>query len=251
MVKNAPAPRCAAGAAPGGSGAVAVRSPCRSAGRALSEGAPPKLAAGSRPGAPHSTLEPREGAIPEACAYWSQLWAGLSSPASFLLLYSAICFSCSICSSAISRGVFDVDLMSRATTPSMMPSSTPPITALRLAAFQPPRAASTPPVRKPEAMAFQWSSRLLMYCSEQSKHENVPPQTAKLPPRIGARFLALYMAPWSLSPAGEWRAPFTKCHTNPPTAPMPKAPPRSSTMRSGHGSRPRSASPGSNPRVMA
>mmetsp|Transcript_3718 Transcript_3718/g.11725 ORF Transcript_3718/g.11725 Transcript_3718/m.11725 type:complete len:206 (+) Transcript_3718:254-871(+) len=191
-----------------------------------------------------------DGAMPDACRYCTQLCMPFTSPASFLLVYSCICLSCSICSRAISRGVLEVDLIRSAATPSMIASSTPPITALRLAAFQPPRAASTPPVRKPEAIAFQWSSLLLMYCSVQSKDEKVPPQTAKLPPRIGARFRALYKAPVNLSPEGELRAPLTKCQMKPPIAPIPKAPPRSSTIRSGQGSRPASRSPVSH-RVMA
>ena len=33
---------------------------------------------------------------------------------------------------------------------------------IRVRTFQPPLAASTPPVMKPEAMAFQWSSRLVI-----------------------------------------------------------------------------------------
>merc|ERR1719401_2764286 len=155
--------------------------------------------------APALLLDPVEGPIPvEACTYCIQPCMPDTSPASFRFWYSSICCCCSICSSAISRGVFDVDFMSSAATPSMIASRTPPITALWLACFQPPRAARTPPVRKPEAIAFQWSSFLLMYWRVQSNEEKVPPHTAKLPPRIGARFRALYIAPVNLSPAGEF-----------------------------------------------
>ena len=38
-------------------------------------------------------------------------------------------------------------------------------------------------------------------------------------------------------PLGELYTPLKKCHAPPPTAPMPNAPPMSSRMRSGHGSR--------------
>lgn len=46
------------------------------------------------------------------------------------------------------------------------------------------------------------------------------------------------MPPSILEPLGEFLRPFTKCHRPPPTAPMPNAPPTSSIILSGHGSRP-------------
>lgn len=45
------------------------------------------------------------------------------------------------------------------------------------------------------------------------------------------------------APFGALYIPFPKCHTPPPTAPIPKAPPRSSRMRCGQGSRPCSTLP--------
>ena len=161
--------------------------------------------------------------------------------------------------------------------PSIMASSTPPTAADRLAARQPPRAASTPPVAAPEMMEFQGSSFCLSATSVQSNEEKSPPQTAKFPAdrrfrlsarqslwsglRVGARaqqaqsvllccargrgappmtgalaFTAVTL-PSSRSPRGEFLAPFTLFQTPPPMAPMAKAPPMSSKMRCGQGSR--------------
>lgn len=74
---------------------------------------------------------------------------------------------------------------------------TPSMTAKRIAhpiapfriARGPPRTASAPPVKKPAMMAFQGSSFLRTPLTAQSKVENMPPQTPKLPPRTGARAL--------------------------------------------------------------
>ena len=100
--------------------------------------------------------------------------------------------------------------------------------------------------------------------SVQSKHANSPPQTAKLPPTTGARALHRSMAPRNWSPrcagaectgskasekeveraprararTGELRKPLMECQIDPPTAPIANAPPTSSMMRYGHGSRP-------------
>eukprot|EP00965_Chrysotila_dentata_P221262 6192292-Pleurochrysis_carterae.AAC.2 len=65
--------------------------------------------------------------------------------------------------------------------PSIMASSTPPTAAERLAARQPPRAASTPPVKAPEVIEFHGSSLRRSQTSVQSNIENSPPHTAKLP----------------------------------------------------------------------
>ncbi len=46
------------------------------------------------------------------------------------------------------------------------------------------------------------------------------------------------IAPRILDPEGWLRSPFIKCQKPPPTAPMAKAPPMSSRILSGHGSRP-------------
>ena len=45
----------------------------------------------------------------------------------------------------------------------------------------------------------------------------VPPQTAKFPPRMGARLFAEKRPVAQRSPRGEWRAPFPKCQMKPPT----------------------------------
>lgn len=58
----------------------------------------------------------------------------------------------------------------------------------------------------------------------------------RLPLHTAAAFRTS-MAPSMRKPGGELRIPFIKCQAPPPTAPMPKAPPMSSMMRSGHGSR--------------
>lgn len=52
----------------------------------------------------------------------------------------------------------------------------------------------------------------------QSKELNMPPQTPKFPPNTGARALIAEMAPIRRSPYGEFRKPFTPCHTAPPIA---------------------------------
>lgn len=125
------------------------------------------------------------------------------------------------------------------------PMPTPSMTASRMAqpmaplrtAFAPPRTASEPPVKKPAMMAFHGSSFLRTPLTAQSNVENRPPQTPKLPPRIGARALMAVMAveqtrckyprcvrvslselsfhvpPILRSPYGELRKPFTPCHT--------------------------------------
>ena len=44
-----------------------------------------------------------------------------------------------------------------------------------------------------------------------------PPQTAKFPPRMGARLFAENKPVAMRSPRGEWRAPLPKCQRKPPT----------------------------------
>ena len=75
---------------------------------------------------------------------------------------------------------------------------TPPMIADLKAALAPMRADSTPPVRAPAAIAFQWSSLCLIYISVQSKDANNPPHTAKLPPIRGDSFLMACMRPSDL-----------------------------------------------------
>ena len=65
--------------------------------------------------------------------------------------------------------------------PSMSASITPPTRALCTEARRPARAARTPPVTKPDAIAFHGSSRCRRYANEQSNDENARPHTAKLP----------------------------------------------------------------------
>jgi len=73
--------------------------------------------------------------------------------------------------------------------PSIMASSTPPMTALPAMARGPLRAARIPPVAAPLMIEFQGSSFFRICTNVQSIVENMPPQTAKLPPMIGARDL--------------------------------------------------------------
>jgi len=125
------------------------------------------------------------------------------------------------------------------------PIPTPSITASRqahpiaefLAALYPPRTARAPPVKNPAMMALYGSSFFLIPFTAQSNVENNPPHTPKLPPRTGARALIAVRAPIRLSPYGEFRNPFTPCHTAPPIAPIQKAPPKSFNATQGHGSR--------------
>lgn len=58
--------------------------------------------------------------------------------------------------------------------------------------------------------------------------------------RAGTR---TWTPPSTRPPVGEFLIPLTRCHRPPPTAPMPKAPPTSSMILSGHGSRPWSTAP--------
>lgn len=85
-------------------------------------------------------------------------------------------------------------------TPSMRAKRPPPTTADTVAAFAPPRAASTPPVKAPDKIEFHGSSFCLIPLRPQSKVENRPPQTAKLPPNTGARAFMADTAPTKRSP---------------------------------------------------
>jgi len=107
------------------------------------------------------------------------------------------------------------------------------MTALWTDALMPCRAASVPPVRNPEPIAFHGSSFCRIKASVQSKLEKSPPHTAKLPPVMGARLLTALSAPTKRSPFGEFLAPLYACTTPPPIAPIAKAPPKSSRMRHG------------------
>jgi len=125
------------------------------------------------------------------------------------------------------------------------PIPTPSITANKhahpiaefLAALYPPLMASAPPVKNPAIIALYGSSFFRTPFTAQSNVEKRPPQTPKLPPNTGARALIAVRAPIRRSPYGEFRKPFTPCHTAPPIAPMQKAPPKSFNATQGHGSR--------------
>ena len=95
------------------------------------------------------------------------------------------------------------------------------------------------PVKAPDVIEFHGSSFLRKYINEQSMVENKPPHTAKLPPITGARDLTVDQAPVVRleNPDGALRNPFIAWKTPPPMAPMVNAPPQSSTIRHGHGSR--------------
>lgn len=79
--------------------------------------------------------------------------------------------------------------------PSIIANNNPPKTALAVIAGIPLRAARIPPVRAPLAIEFHGSSFFLIATSEQSMVENNPPQTAKLPPMLGALVATELKAP--------------------------------------------------------
>lgn len=121
--------------------------------------------------------------------------------------------------------------------PSMSASITPPTTAADAMALGPALAASTPPVAAPLTMEFHGSSFCLTADIVQSQHAKSPPQTANCPPMTGAREAQFPRAPDRRDPEGDSQAPFPRCQIPPPMAPKAKAPPTSSMMRYGHGSR--------------
>ena len=81
------------------------------------------------------------------------------------------------------------------------------------------------------------SSFLRMPLTAQSYVLNMPPHTPKLPPVTGARALMAVIMPIRRSPYGEFLKPLIPCHTEPPMAPMEKAPPKSDRATHGQGSR--------------
>jgi len=125
----------------------------------------------------------------------------------------------------------------RTPTPSKTPNKTPHPMALPTMLRTPPRAAKAPPVMKPDRIAFQGSSFCRYPLTRQSKLENMPPHTPKLPPTTGALALIAASDPLNLSPLGLFRIPLTPCQTVPPIAPIAKAPPKSFRMTQGQGSR--------------
>ena len=121
-------------------------------------------------------------------------------------------------------------------TPSMTASKHAHPIAEFLAALYPPLMANAPPVKNPaitvplsaptpsqilhscHILALYGSSFFLTPLTAQSNVEKSPPQTPKLPPNTGARALIAVRAPIRRSPYGEFRKPFTPCHTAPPIA---------------------------------
>ncbi len=85
-------------------------------------------------------------------------------------------------------------------TPSMSARNTPPNSAERADARAPERAASMPPEIAPLAIEFHASSFRRTRISPHSQLENRKPQTAKLPPMIGARVFAPRSPPARRSP---------------------------------------------------
>jgi hypothetical protein len=121
--------------------------------------------------------------------------------------------------------------------PSIRAKRTPPTTAALAMALGPARAAKTPPVAAPLIMEFHGSSFCRIEVRVQSQQAKSPPQTANCPPSTGPLACTADRLPAKRAPAGAIRAPLMVCQRPPPMAPMEKAPPTSSTMRQGHGSR--------------
>ncbi|KZP11593.1 hypothetical protein FIBSPDRAFT_756474 [Athelia psychrophila] len=111
----------------------------------------------------------------------------------------------------------------------------------------PQRSARHPPVREPAGMAFHASSFWRYPLIAESKEDNMPPQTPKLPPETGWRAFMIDIAPTQHYPAhneygalehtlGELGAPLMPRQTPPPMAHMENAPPKSLRMIHGQGS---------------
>lgn len=101
-------------------------------------------------------------------------------------------------------------------TPSNTAKTQAQVIAPFLVAFQPPRIARAPPVKKPAMIALKGSSVRRTDLTIQSKVEKIPPQTPKFPPTVGALSLIAEMAPTRRSPIGEFRKPLIPCQTVPP-----------------------------------
>lgn len=140
-------------------------------------------------------------------------------------------------------GVGAESLVMRMPRPSIMARIIPPKAPLTRTSFGPRLTASTPPVSAPAAMEFHGSSFFRIPTKMQSNVEKSPPHTAKLPPSLGLSLLIDSSAPFILAPGGEFFSPFTRYHTPPPTAPIPKALPQSSSILCGQGSLPWSTGP--------
>ena len=122
--------------------------------------------------------------------------------------------------------------------PSITANRNPPNAADRAALGNPYLSCSAPPVAAPLMIGFHGSSFLRAATSAQSNALNSPPQTANEPPIRGASRRIASAALASANPLGALYAPLTRLTTPPPTAPIANAPPRSSKILCGHGSRP-------------
>lgn len=131
-----------------------------------------------------------------------------------------------------------VNLVNMILIPSMTANKNPPNAADLAALGNPYRSCNTPPVAAPEMIGFHGSSFRRTATSAQSNAENNPPHTANDPPILGASRRIASNPPIIAWPRGELYAPLTRFTTPPPTAPMANAPPMSSKILCGHGSRP-------------
>ncbi|OUS42810.1 hypothetical protein BE221DRAFT_201678 [Ostreococcus tauri] len=131
-----------------------------------------------------------------------------------------------------------VNRVSMILIPSITANRNPPNAADLAADGNPYRSCNTPPVAAPEMIGFHGSSFRLTATSAQSNAENNPPHTANEPPTRGASRRIASRPPITAKPLGELYAPLTRFTNPPPTAPMANAPPTSSKILCGHGSRP-------------
>eukprot|EP00469_Lotharella_globosa_P010444 CAMPEP_0167773910 /NCGR_PEP_ID=MMETSP0111_2-20121227/1701_1 /TAXON_ID=91324 /ORGANISM="Lotharella globosa, Strain CCCM811" /LENGTH=144 /DNA_ID=CAMNT_0007663637 /DNA_START=162 /DNA_END=593 /DNA_ORIENTATION=- len=130
---------------------------------------------------------------------------------------------------------WDMNLWAISDAPSIRPSSMAPTDAPVIIGLLPALEASSPPVQAPAMMAFQGSSFFRRWMNVQSNEQNENPHMANAPPVLGALSRMFVNAPENRYPLGAFLIPLAKCHTPPPTKPIPKAPPISSRILYGHG----------------
>jgi len=104
-------------------------------------------------------------------------------------------------------------------------------------ALMPLRAAKIPPVAAPLTIEFQESSLCRYEIMTQSTVLKVAPQMAKLPAMDGVRNFTDSKPPYRprRKPVGALRKPFRYSNNDPPTVPIIKAHPQSSTILMGQG----------------